>query len=76
MAKKSRPVLVACDTYIFGNGRVTELDRILGSPNTRKSSKKLLKDLDISPGLAGKKLRKTTWKNKSVDDLLAELGSD
>jgi len=70
--KKSRPILVM-PSLVIGNGKVTELDRILSSKETQRGYARLMKQIKSDPEHAAEILRATTWKGKSLDDMLAEL---
>jgi len=70
--KKSRPVLVM-PSFVIGNGKVTALDKILRSKETQRGYARLMKQIKSDPEHAAEILRATTWKGKSLDDMLAEL---
>ncbi len=69
---KKRPVLVL-PSFVIGNGKVTELDRILRDKNTQRGYSRLLKKMDANPENVAQALRKATWKGKNLDDILSEL---
>ena len=70
--KKSRPILVM-PSLVVGNGKVTALDKILRSKETQASYSRLVKEMKTDPVHAAEVLRATTWKGKSLDDMLLEL---
>lgn len=71
--KKSKPVLVL-PSLVIGNGKVTNLDKILRSKETQEGYARLIKQMNADPEHAAEILRATTWKGKSLDDMLSELG--
>ena len=73
--KKSRPILIM-PSFVIGNGKVTALDKVLKSKETQDGYVRLLKQIRTDPEHAAEILRATTWKGKSLDDMLSELGKD
>ena len=73
--KKGRPILIM-PSFVVGNGKVTALDKVLRSKETQDGYVRLLKQIGADPEHAAEILRSTTWKGKSLDDMLLELGKN
>lgn len=74
-AKKQLKPIMVVPFLVVGNGKITKLDKILHDRKTRHNYEELLKRYDTKPELLAKAIREATWKGKTLDDMLAELGS-
>lgn len=61
-------------TFLEPNGKMERLTAIVKNPKVQEEYKKLLGELKANPKDFGRKLRETVSKDKTVDELFAELG--